>query len=145
MENIISDKMRQYNYLFSELESIYHESSVKLGMSDSVSIILYTLCNFGGSHPLGEICRRSGLSKQTANSAIRKLERDGIVYLEAIDGKAKMVCLTEKGKRFASKTVLRLMEIENSIYDSWPEEDLDQYLHLTERFLTAMKEKIGEL
>ena len=145
MDKNILDKMRRYNYLFSEIEAVYHESSVKLGISDSVSIILYIICNSGDSCPLADICRGSGLNKQTVNSAIRKLEQDGIIYLEAIDGKSKKVCLTKKGKDFSKKTVLRLMEMENSIYSSWPEADLDKYLELTERFLISMKEKVGEM
>ncbi len=144
MDHKISGALRRYNYLYSEIESVYHDSSVKMGMSDSVSIVLYILCSFGGRHPLGEISRCSGLSKQTVNSAIRKLEQEGMVYLEAIDGKAKMLCLTDAGKRLASHTVLRLMDVEDQIYSSWPKEDLDKYLELMERFLTSLKESIGQ-
>ena len=137
--------IREYNYLFGEIEATYHESSVRLGISDSVSKILYAICSNGDCYPLQEICRTTGLSKQTVNSAIRKLENDGIVYLQAIDRKAKRVYLTEKGKQFAEKTVMRLMKIENDIYSSWSKEDLQRYLQLTEQFLIALRENIKEL
>lgn len=141
----ISSKLRQYNNLYSEITAVYHEISVKLGITDSALTILYIICSFGDSYPLGDICRRSGLSKQTVNSAIRKLEEEEIVYLEAIDGKSKMVCLTETGKRFAEKTVLRLMTVEDEIYSSWNQDDLEKYLELTERFLVSLKEESGQL
>ncbi len=136
--------LRRYNSLYNEIDSVYHDVSVKMGISDSVSSILYILCTFGGKHPLGEISRYYGLSKQTVNSAIRKLEQEGIVYLEAIDGKAKMVCLTEAGKALSERTVLRLMEMEDTIYASWPREDLDKYLELMERFLSSLRQCVEQ-
>lgn len=145
MSNNSSKDMKRYNHLLGEMEATYHESSLRLGISDSVSMILYTICSSGDSYLLNDICRHTGLSKQTVNSAIRKLESEGIVYLEAVDGKSKKVHLTEKGKLFAEKTSFRLIEIENSIFASWSEEDVQKYLELTERFLISLKEKVGQL
>jgi DNA-binding MarR family transcriptional regulator len=76
------------------------------------------------------------------NSAIRGLENKGIVYLKAVDGKSKKVYLTEKGKDFAENTAFRLIEIENAIFESWSEEDVQKYLELTERFLVSLREKV---
>ena len=69
----------------------------------------------------------------------------GTPGLQAVDGKSKRVCLTEKGKRFAERTASRLIEIENSVFESWAEDDVQKYLELTERFLTALKEKVEQL
>lgn len=140
-----SKEIRRFNHLHSEIEAAYHDSSLKLGISDSVSIILYTLCNAGDRFPLSKICQNTGLSRQTVHSAIRSLERDGIVYLEAVDGKSKRVCLTEKGKQFAAETAFRLIEIENAIFESWPDSDVEKYLELTEKFLTSLREKVEQL
>lgn len=140
-----SKAMKRYNHLHGEIEATYHDSSLKLGISDSVSKILYTICSVGDSYLLNDICRNTGLSKQTVNSAIRNLENDGIIYLEAVNGKSKRVCLTEKGKQFAANTAFRLIEIENAIFESWTTNDVQVYLELTQRFLTSLKEKIEYL
>ena len=140
-----SNEMKRFNLLHGEIEATYHDSSLKLGISDSVSKILYAICSVGDSFLLNDICRNTGLSKQTVNSAIRKLESEGNIYLQAVDGKSKRVCLTEKGKRFAERTAARLIEIENSVFESWAEDDVQKYLELTERFLTALKEKVEQL
>lgn len=140
-----TDEMKRFNHLHGEIEATYHDASLKFGVADSVLKILYTVCSFGDSFPLNDVCKNTGLSKQTVNSAIRKLEDDGIVRLEAVNGKAKKVCLTEKGKLFADKTAFRLVEIENMIFDSWSFEDVLKYLELTERFLTSLKEEVGRL
>ena len=145
MNAYFSTEMRRFNHLLNEIDSAYHEMSMKLGMSDSAMIILYTICESGDSCPLLEICRKSGIRKQTINSAIRKLEAEGIVYLEMADAKKKIVCLTKQGRQPAERTAMRMIEAENEIFASWPKEDVDKYLELTKRFMEALKEKTKEL
>ena len=43
MQHSISDKIHRINYLTSELEGLYHITSVKMNISDSVSRVLYTI------------------------------------------------------------------------------------------------------
>lgn len=145
MKACSSRDMKRFNHLLGEIEAVYHEMALKFGQSDSVMNILYTICDYGESCPLQEICRRSGISKQTINSALRKLEREGIVYSEQAGVKGKNVCLTEKGKELVGDTAVRVIEAENGILASWPEEDVKRYLELTERFLVGIKEKAKEI
>lgn len=145
MENYSSKHLKRYNHLIGELEATYHEAALKIKLSDSVAKILYTICNVGDSCLLSEICKQTGLSKQTVNSAIRNMEAQGIVFLKAYNGKAKMVCLTEKGKEFAGETAVKIIEIENDILASWDEEDIHKYIELTERFLECLKEKVDKM
>ena len=89
-----SKAIKRYNHLSGEIDAVYHEMSFKLGLSDSAMIVLYTICDRGSPCPLREICRCSGLSKQTVNSALRKLETEGAVYLKPVSARSKSVCLT---------------------------------------------------
>lgn len=57
----------------------------------------------------------------------------------------KKVCLTDKGKKLAKDTVIRIIAIENEILTSWTEAELGLYIELTERYLSLFKEKIKEL
>lgn len=145
MNTYPSNAMKRYNHLIGEIDAVYHEMSRKLGLSDSAMAILYTICDNGECCMLQEIRRRSGLSKQTIHSAIRKLEAEGILYLEQVSPKTKNVCLTEQGKRLANRTAVRLIEIENAIFEAWSKEDVGRYLSLTEKFLTELKEKSRQL
>lgn len=145
MSEFATEQLKRFNYLSGEIEAVYHEAALKFGLSDSAMLVLYAICNNGESCLLSDIIHLSGTSKQTINSALRKLEAEGIVYLEAVNGKQKRVCLTKKGWELADHTVIRLLDIENSIYDSWPPEEMELYLTLTQRYLTALKEKIKEV
>lgn len=144
MEKSSLSSLKRYNHLVGEIDAVYHEASLKLGMSDSVSKILYTICNVGSSCLLHDICKQTGLSKQTVHSAIRNLEAKEMVTLELVGGKSKKVCLTEKGEIFAQKTARRIIDMENRILSSWPKEDVQTYLELTERFLVDLKECVDK-
>lgn len=145
MGSYASEEMKRFNHLLGELDGAYHEISFKLGLSDSAMTILYTICDKGESCLLQEICLQSGVSKQTINSAIRKLEAEGILYLEPAGAKNKRACLTEKGKAFAAKTAGKVIQMENEVLASWTKEDIEKYLDLTKQFLEAMKEKAKSL
>lgn len=138
------EKTKRYSYLTSEIDTLYHEAALKLGVSDSAMRILYSICMSGETCPLSEIVRLSGISKQTISSALHKLEREGIVRLSA-EGKKKRVCLTDAGKDLAGRTALRILQVEDEIFTSWTEEECAAYMELTEKYLRAFKEKIGEL
>lgn len=137
--------MKRFNHLLGEIEGTYHEASLKLGVSDSVLKILYTMCYFDNQCLLSDLCRHTGLSKQTVNSAIRKLENDRLVYLQAVDGKTKRVCLSPAGEEFARQTAGRVLNLENKIFSTWSDAEFSGYLMLTERYLAALRESISQL
>lgn len=139
------EHMNRLNLLTTEIESTYHEIALAMGLSDSVMMILYILYLTGGSCLIGEAIVLSGLSKQTINSALRKLEQEGAIRLEAGEGRRKRVCLTEHGKGLCQKTVVQVVQAENEILGSWPAEEQELYVRLTQRFLTALQEKARAL
>lgn len=145
MAKSTQEHLSRFNYLFGETEAAYHEASVRLGCSDSAMKILYAVCDNGGSCPLPTIRRRSGLSKQTMNSAIRKLEAEGVLYLESAGARAKNACLTAHGRAVAERTAARIQQIEKDIFSCWSEEEMEIYLRLTEQFLIKFRERTAQL
>lgn len=138
-------QFKHFNYMSSEIDASYHQAALKLGLSDSAMLVLYAVLNGGDSCLVGDISRLSGVRKQTVNSALRKLEGEGIIRLEEVSGRKKRVCLTERGREFAASTVMRVIQIENEIFAAWSREDREKYLELTQRYLSAFKQKVQEL
>ncbi len=138
------DDLRKYNYMLSEINALYHEAAFRAGVSDSVHCILYVLCTENYRCLQSEIYKQSGISRQTINSAIRRLERDGMVYLEQGKGRNTIVCLTDQGIDLAAKTVHPLFQIENEIFEEWSPKEVEGYLKLTEKYRDALKEKLNE-
>lgn len=142
--DIIAQEMRRFNYLVGEIDSLYHEAALKFGISDSAMAVLYTLCS-EGSCGISDVCRLTGISKQTVNSALRKLEDDGVIKSEALDGKRKRITLTAKGGRLAKKTAAKVIEAENRVFGAWSENERAEYLRLTERYLNDFQNELDKL
>ena len=142
-----SEALKRFNYLLSETTTVYHDAAARLGLSYRVMQILYTVCSDGDGLrcPLSDVCRQTGISKQTVNSALRRLEAEGLAYLERTGGKRKDVCLTEAGTALAGRTAARIMEAENAVFASWPQEDVEAYLALTAKYLAAFREQTQTL
>lgn len=140
-----SKQLRRFNRLVGETDAVYHELANRLGLSDSAFQILYTLRAEDGACPLRDICAFSGLTKQTVNSALRKLEAEGSVTTESSGARHKTVTLTPRGAELAEKTVAKVIEIENEILGSWPAEDLEKYIRLTEEFLVSVRARAEEV
>ena len=137
-----NDIMHQVNCLASDLDSLYHQAALKLGLPDSVMMVLYLLYEKDGSYPLNEIRKETNISKQTLNSAIRKLESEDIVYLKQTSGREKTVCLTEKGKNYTSCTITRLYNAECNAFQDWTEAEIRQYLYLMDKYNRDFRKQI---
>lgn len=145
MAELLTESMKRFNYLEGEIEAAYHEAALKFGLSDSAMHIFYAVCTSGGDCLVSDISRLCGIKKQTVNSALRRLEAEGAVYLEPVDSKRKKVCLTERGRVLAERSAGRLIRIENEILDSWSAQEREQYLAFLHRYLNDFRRKIEEV
>ncbi len=145
MKAKICGSIHRINYLNAELDALYHHASLKLGLTDSASIVLYAICDNGGDCLLSDIYKQSGVSKQTVNSAIRHLERKRILYLEPYSGRAKRVVLTETGKAYVQKTTARLFDAEAAAFSSWTEEEISAHIGFLEKYILSFREQIEKL
>ncbi len=129
----ISDILR-FNNLNCEINAVYHVVSVRLGISDSAMQILYTVCCIDGNCTITDVCKMTGISKQTINSSLRNLESDGIIRLEKC-GRRKQIRLTDKGEKLTETTVQLVIEAENRVFSQWTAEERQQYILLTQKYL----------
>lgn len=130
------------NEIINEINGLYHDLSVKLGLSDSESMIFYQLYDNPDSLTQSDIAKATGMSKQTLHSAIRKLEDEGILTLKMQNRKSKTIVVTEYGKEYIRNRILPLVEIEEQILGSWTKSDVQAFLGLQEQFCIQMKKKV---
>ena len=52
---------------------------------------------------------------------------------------------TEAGKALAEKTAVRILNIENDIFACWSDEEVKEYLRLTEQFLNGFRKRAAQL
>ncbi len=145
MTKNIMEHLHRINYLTAEINSLYHQAALRLGVADSVMHILYMLYDNEGACMLADICKASGISKQTVNSAIRRLEKEDIVYLQQQTGKTKKVCLTSKGREYAEETAARIFAAEAEAYSDWTGEEISLHLKLLEKYAGSFRKSLEEL
>ena len=142
MKGYADEALKRFNYLAGEIDAVYHEAAVKMGLSDSALNILYTICELGDGCSQSDVCRLSGISRQTIHSAIHKLEKEQVICLQAGPGRNKRVFLTKKGEDIAKEKVLPLIEMENEIFREWEERDREELLRLTLKYKDDFKKKL---
>lgn len=145
MKHDSREKVQRLNRLSYDFDQLYHQAARTLDMSDSALRILYALCEQSDGRLLQDVCRESGVSKQTINSALRKLESEDILYLEQDRGKSKRVFLTEKGRAYAAQTAARLYAAECDAFDDWTEEELELYLNLMHKHVDSLRAQINRM
>lgn len=138
------ERAREYDYLSAEINSLYHEAAVKMGISDTVLNILYVLCERDGQCLQSDIFRLTGISRQTIHSAIRKLEQDGLAYLKQGEGRNTTVRLTEKGRDFSNEKILPLFQIEDKIWGAWTIDEQEKYILFSKTYRDLLKRYLHE-
>lgn len=145
MPKNIAEYLHIVNTLAAELETIYHQAALKVGLTDSAMLVLYHLLDNGGSCLLNNISKETGVSKQTINSAIRSLEKDEIIYLTTANGRFKTIHLTEKGKLHAENTVAKIFTAEANAYTNWSDGEIAAYVRLFQKYVDSFREEISKL
>ena len=135
----------EYNKIFGRMNSVYHEAALKLGLSDSKFDILYALCSHEDGCYQSVLYKETWKTKSTINSAIRSMEKEGILYLIPAEGRNTRVYLTEKGKRLTENTVCKIIAMENTIYHSWTPEQQQLFLQINRDFTEKLAAMVNEL
>ena len=90
---------KDFNHLYNENGQLYHRVARSCGLSDCALWLLYTLRAEDTPLTQTQLSETLSLSRQTVNSALKKLVEAGYLRLEAADGnlKNKQVLVTEAG------------------------------------------------
>ena len=139
--------IQQIEQLLREQDSIYHNTAVRFGLSDTAMRVLYLVSETDEVLTQQDLCRQNFSAKQTIHTAINGLVKNGFVELIPIPGTRnhKKILLTASGQALADRTVNRLKEAEQRAYSRMSEEDLQTYLELTGRLTSHLREETDRL
>ena len=138
-------KFKELNHIMESTDALYHKAALKLGLSGAEMTILYILYETGDGCPQREIYARTGISKSTINTAIKKMESEGFITLKATDGRSTAIFPTKEGKALIKNTIGKLVGIENSIYESWSIEDREAILRLNRDYMEKFAAGVEKL
>lgn len=135
-----------YNQLTKECDTIYHAAAANSGLSDCAFWILYTVQDTECTYTQSEICDNSFLPRQTVNSALKKLEKDGYLTLNCIEGKiSKSIHLTEQGHAFVQKYITPVMAAENRACELFSDEEKNLFLRIFRTLVDRLNEEISNV
>lgn len=140
-----NELLRSFNRIDKEYNELYHDVALRLGISDSALSIFYILYDLGDGCLQKDICYEAYASKQTVNSSIRKLEREGYLYLTPGRGRDKHIHLTQAGRGFVEKYIVPVVQKENEAFMALGLEEQQELLRLTRTYISSLKEKLNEL
>ncbi len=139
-------RLLEYNALMKENDELYRIAARTLRMSDCSFWILYALRDTQQEITQSELSAMLFLPKQTVNSALKKLEKDGYLVLQSIDQRrTKRIRLTEKGLALAQETVDRVMAAEMAALGGMSEEEQDTLLGGFRKFTELLRERLSLL
>jgi DNA-binding MarR family transcriptional regulator len=147
MTDTVSQQLNMLNQIYKESEDVYHSFSVKCGLADSSLWLLYSL--YEEQQPLtqADICTQWSVSKQTLNSAIKKMQDGGSIELEnsGQNRKTKQIVLTPSGIELAERTAGRMAAAERQALCDLSEDERAALVSLSKKHLDFLKRELGNL
>ena len=98
----------------------------------------------GSSFTQTEIAEAASLPPQTVNSALKKMEQQGLVTLERENGKiGKTIRLTSKGLSCVEEKIAPVMEAEEKVCATFTDEETETFLRLLKSLTMRLDEEIN--
>lgn len=132
-----------FNQAYKEMNKLYHNYAKAKGLSDTAFWVLYSLWERGGPYPQRELCEDWYYPPQTVNSALKRLEKRGLIALVFAPGshKSKELCFTPEGRELARQVIAPLMAAERDSFAGLPEAKRLALLSATQAYIALLEEK----
>ena len=130
-----------------EMDALYHSAAVKYGFSDTALWILYLVSESSGDMTQQDLCRQNCFAKQTINTAVNSLVKNGFLERIPIPGTRnhKKLSLTPAGWELANRTTGNLKKAEEAAYGRFTEAELQAYLDVKRRLTAYLREETEKL
>ena len=136
-----------FDSFWREQNQLYRDVAASFGISESAFSILYAIF-LAGENGISQrdICVQMCIGKQTVNSSIHKLEREGVVVLKSGPGRRGLLAhLTPVGFEFAERTVAPMVEAELAALREFDDRELELSLLLGRRYTDALRSHFADI
>ena len=143
MDLMANEYLRQMAVQEKRFDAMYREAGAKFGLSDCSMWVLYFLISSGEPVSQQDLIEKMMFPKQTINSSVMKLAKDGLVKLFTTPGMGnrKIIALTETGMDLANTTVRRLLKAELRAVKNMGTKRTEQFIKLYSELFSAMQEE----
>ena len=128
----LSTRLFALNEAWKENANIYRQMAKQMNLTDMAMWALYTLRVEPGEMTQSRMCEFLHEPKQTINSALKKMEADGLITLQSgSNRRTKTIHLTAAGEALARETADQALA-------QFSEEEADQLFSLLRRLNALM-------
>lgn len=147
MKQNINQKWEMICKYMNEFEIEYHKLASYYKLSDSSFWILYELYENKEGCTQKELYTEWCLNKQTINSSVKYLTKEGYIALENLDNskKFKKLKLTEEGMKLAKNTIGKVMKLEERVFENIDENEIDRVINFFKKQTTAFKNEVKKV
>lgn len=147
MDGRIKKQLELLNQQEKELAAIYHYAAARSGLSVSEFWVLYALLALEGEYSQQNICDMWSFPKQTVNSVIANLRKKDYVFLETVPGtrNRKIIRLTESGKEFGERTVMRVYEAEQRSITRMSDQERQSCIALLGKYTALLRDESAKI
>lgn len=137
----------ELDYLYNEIDKLYHAVAHGCGLSDCAYWMLYDIEIAGESALVSKLTSSWSYSKQTINSALKTLETRGLISLEFAEGsrKSKVASFTDAGRTFSAEHLVPAIEAEARAFYALTLEERRDLVRLVRRYADALDEEVGRI
>lgn len=128
------------------LDELYHQYASAWNLSDAAFWILYVAWVQGDGCTQRDICASWSFTKQTINTALKRLERDGYIRLFPLSDnrKSKQIVFTDYGKRFAKRSIAPLLAAEAASFGQLTEREQGELLRLSQKRTRLLQQEMDK-
>lgn len=139
--------LEQLNRQFNECNALYHDLAVHYGISDTVFWILYALQDSSEPQTQNRLCMVWNLPKQTLNSAVASMVKQGLLELEPAPSRhsGKLLHLTPAGRALADKVIQPVCCAEQAALEHMGTPEAERYVRLDREHLNAIRTEFNKI
>lgn len=140
-------QLNEVNQAYKEMDEIYHNYAKIHDLSNTAFLVLYALWERGAPYPQHELCEDWSYPVQTINSAIKVLERQGLVGLVFVEGsrKNKAVQFTPVGYELARDIIEPFIQAEQNSFLGLSEQEREMLLSTIKKHISIFRNEVNLL
>lgn len=136
-----------FNRAHKRMNVLYHNYAKAAGISDAAFWLMYSLYEKGGPCTQTELCQIWFFTPQTINSALKSLEKQGLITLDfaANSRKNKQFFFTNTGEQLVKEKIIPLVEAEEKSFLRLDEQEREALLAITQKHIGILEEEINRI
>lgn len=135
-----------FNQAHKKMNVLYHNYAKSAGISDAAFWLLYSLYEHGRPCTQKDLCGSWFYAPQTINTALKSLEKKGLISLAFVPGnkKNKQIHFTPEGEKLIQEKIVPMVHAEERSFERLDEDEREKLLLITQKHIALLEEEMNQ-